>query len=553
MALRMIQKNENLCSLDLPAALRCGSSHLSHAWARLETEVLPRFEENGWKLHDAMVAMRNGERNLPTLVRWRDAHETAVIEHVHGVVTQLEKAGVYFNVMPSTQRSVAALDDVFRSIAEDIVEGPGSVHWPHVESEVLPALEEQGWTLRDAVRLMKEGHRDIRTITDQVDPNSASVLEHLFELVNQKLANWQMPSQPTASPSPGGSRALDAGEGVPAVSDGGAGVLHGSKSSSHSGVQGVDVGSGAPAQLDPAPPPESQASLSMASQGACLPHEPMPAVVMDTLSSQATVDPESVRTAVEQSARRLSYEFPRMGVPRRDSNAIPRAPPPPPPPYAQGMRVVGGSLQCPVHVRYGATSPLPGNRGGSMRVPVAMVPGIRCPGPGVPLVMSTSSPPGSMQLPPMHPAMTVPHPMLGVSRNITPMPDPAATLRVAVPQRAHSPMGTAPRVSPKASPRCPPAPSPHRSPAVSVSPPASPRDRRHHTPLPPPPPGAAIAWGPVAPARLGTDQGKLMSTASTKAQALAPVAPSAAVPAADPVPPPLGVSKLPNAVFAWQI
>ena len=68
-------------------------------------------------------------------------------------------------------------------LAAAIASGDDSHDWTYIESQLLPERERGGWELTVPVGLMKSGERDVVRLTDEVDPASGAMVEHLLRLV----------------------------------------------------------------------------------------------------------------------------------------------------------------------------------------------------------------------------------------------------------------------------------------------------------------------------------------------------------------------------------
>ena len=203
----MILENDMLCSMLLPSAVRCAPvGGLAREWRRIDNDVLPRLSETGWDLGTAVRMMAEGERDLPTLVKWLDKNECAIIEHVLVVVTALEDAGVYFNTPAHAHRKAINtpwLNDIVIAIVGGAAT-PGA-EWAKVESRVLNDLEKGGWELSEPVKLMRSGVRDLIALTREVDVASAALVELLLDLVlerERRPGGATAPGSPTRAPAP---------------------------------------------------------------------------------------------------------------------------------------------------------------------------------------------------------------------------------------------------------------------------------------------------------------------------------------------------------------
>jgi hypothetical protein len=125
--------------------------------------------------------MRRGERDLGKLTRWTDANESAVIEHILVVVQELDRNGRCFNIAKKVE-SYLANKPFVKHIAEAIRTGTWESERVQIDDR-LAQEERAGWELTEACNMMKDGERDIVKLTDNVDPMSGAVVEHILRLV----------------------------------------------------------------------------------------------------------------------------------------------------------------------------------------------------------------------------------------------------------------------------------------------------------------------------------------------------------------------------------
>jgi hypothetical protein len=95
---------------------------------------------------------------------------------------ELEAAGRYFNI-PSNVSAGVLVWTWIKDVVQAVVAGPSHSAWPQIEATLLPERERGGWALTLPVGLMKSGERSILVLTDNIDPASGAIVEHILHLV----------------------------------------------------------------------------------------------------------------------------------------------------------------------------------------------------------------------------------------------------------------------------------------------------------------------------------------------------------------------------------
>lgn len=89
-----------------------------------------------------------------------------------------------FPPRPQT-RAFISKTPVLVAIAKAIASGGREAEWDGISRVVLPRLERGGWTVSVAVQMMRVGVRDVRTLAQDLDRGSSSVVEFLLFCVNK--------------------------------------------------------------------------------------------------------------------------------------------------------------------------------------------------------------------------------------------------------------------------------------------------------------------------------------------------------------------------------
>jgi len=159
-----------------------GPNRLRAAWRKLQREggLFTRLTQAGWCVVNALTSMRNGTRELGSLVQGLDPSETAVVEHVLCQVKALEADDSKY-VFPKPGNIKALLSKPFiKQIVTAIVSG----NWDELEAKgVLDEQQDRGWELKWPCAIMRSGSRDLFKLTQECDPASACVVEGILEKV----------------------------------------------------------------------------------------------------------------------------------------------------------------------------------------------------------------------------------------------------------------------------------------------------------------------------------------------------------------------------------
>lgn len=203
LAARHIQANQQLFSALLPAVIAANDARPKD-WQLVEREVLPKLEDAGWCLTNAINDLRTKglDTDVDRLTAFLDQNESAVVEHVLMTARQLRAADLHFNINKPTRRCLqrrrtmlARFVDAIKGRECDTVRFTADVE----------RLERQGWQIKDAIDAMSNGTTDLFQLTATCDLNSAVVVEAIHRLLHDKPFVAAPPASDGAHPNEDGS------------------------------------------------------------------------------------------------------------------------------------------------------------------------------------------------------------------------------------------------------------------------------------------------------------------------------------------------------------
>lgn len=199
-ARRQIEKTPSLFLGLMPALITIGRSGCRMLTAHWH-DIAQAMEKRGWNVERAIERMRDGERRLAVLVRFKDEHEKGIIEVVLRCVEDLERAGLHFNPDTKAERFFSACERVFEDAVPLLSGASTSVEdWEDFARNWVTPRSNHGWNLLRPLTLLKEGVRDIVELTQDCDVREGFLIEQL--LIKVKAAPVpQGPSVTMRSPA----------------------------------------------------------------------------------------------------------------------------------------------------------------------------------------------------------------------------------------------------------------------------------------------------------------------------------------------------------------
>jgi hypothetical protein len=193
-------------------------------------EMLPKLEENGWELTDAVHRIWAGERDAAALTAGIDGNSAQMVNHILESIEQKENQAAVLASLPESVRAAfdvegdafgaalaAALAELPEEEAEaimqrlrdaDLIGGAESAAEEQSSNEfdallqaiaaaatdaslrgeiepVLADLQEKGWMLPDPVHRIWAGERDPEVLTAGLDEQDAALVRRILELAQR--------------------------------------------------------------------------------------------------------------------------------------------------------------------------------------------------------------------------------------------------------------------------------------------------------------------------------------------------------------------------------
>ena len=162
---------------------RAAGGHVSDVVLAIDTLVV-----SGWKIKDAVNAMRQGERAIWNLVATApgDGNTQTLIEHIWRYVCACESAKRYYPPQSYLEGHANGLHvqlgikTLVRLISEGADDEDG---WAKIEAGFLKMEEEGGWKITGAVRKMRRGERRATHLLLDADPRSDGLIDIILAAV----------------------------------------------------------------------------------------------------------------------------------------------------------------------------------------------------------------------------------------------------------------------------------------------------------------------------------------------------------------------------------
>ena len=162
---------------------RAAGGHVSDVVLAIDALVV-----SGWKIKDAVNAMRQGERAIWNLVATApgDGNTQTLIEHIWRYVCACESAKRYYPPQSYLEGHANGLHvqlgikTLVRLISEGADDEDG---WAKIEAGFLKMEEEGGWKITGAVRKMRRGERRATHLLLDADPRSDGLIDIILAAV----------------------------------------------------------------------------------------------------------------------------------------------------------------------------------------------------------------------------------------------------------------------------------------------------------------------------------------------------------------------------------
>ena len=143
---------------------------------------------SGWKIKDAVNAMRQGERAIWNLVATApgDGNTQTLIEHIWRYVCACESAKRYYPPQVHLEGHAKGLHVQLgiKTLVRLITEGGDDEDgWAKIEAGFLKMEEEGGWKITGAVRKMRRGERRATHLLLDADPRSDGLIDIILAAV----------------------------------------------------------------------------------------------------------------------------------------------------------------------------------------------------------------------------------------------------------------------------------------------------------------------------------------------------------------------------------
>jgi len=162
---------------------RAAGSHVSDVVLAIDALV-----GSGWKIKDAVNAMRQGERAIWNLVATApgDGNTQTLIEHIWRYVCACESAKRYYPPQVHLEGHAKGLHVQLgiKTLVRLITEGADDEDgWAKIEAGFLKMEEEGGWEITEAVRKMRRGERRATHLLLDADPRSDGLIDIILAAV----------------------------------------------------------------------------------------------------------------------------------------------------------------------------------------------------------------------------------------------------------------------------------------------------------------------------------------------------------------------------------
>jgi hypothetical protein len=162
---------------------RAAGSHVSDVVLAIDALV-----GSGWKIKDAVNAMRQGERAIWNLVATApgDGNTQTLIEHIWRYVCACESAKRYYPPQVHLEGHAKGLHVQLgiKTLVRLITEGADDEEgWAKIEAGFLKMEQEGGWEITVAVRKMRRGERRATHLLFDADPRSDGLIDIILAAV----------------------------------------------------------------------------------------------------------------------------------------------------------------------------------------------------------------------------------------------------------------------------------------------------------------------------------------------------------------------------------